>query len=153
MGGDYKNLLFLCIKTLRLGTTVIKGKEYMKFLVILSALLFLVSCGHHGHKKSHPHKGHHMFGMMDANSDGKVSKAEFDKKHEGMFKKMDVNGDGSVTQEEMKSHHKMMMKGHKKSCGSCSSCTKSKKEKMSCSKGVHGHGPGQDNGKDKKKSE
>lgn len=39
--------------------------------------------------------------MMDANKDGKVSKAEFDKAHEGMFDSMDANKDGLLDQTEM----------------------------------------------------
>lgn len=39
--------------------------------------------------------------MMDTDKDGKVSKAEFDKAHEGMFDGMDANKDGLLDQTEM----------------------------------------------------
>jgi uncharacterized low-complexity protein len=39
--------------------------------------------------------------MLDADGDGKVTKAEFDKAHEGMFEKMDANNDGMLDADEM----------------------------------------------------
>lgn len=40
--------------------------------------------------------------MMDANKDGKVSKEEFMKMHEGIFDSMDANKDGVIDASEMK---------------------------------------------------
>lgn len=39
--------------------------------------------------------------MMDTDKDGKVSKAEFDKAHEGMFGQMDTNKDGFLDKDEL----------------------------------------------------
>jgi|GEM_PF-1933038 len=57
-----------------------------------------------------------MFEYMDANSDGMVTKDEFNAFGEKKFKKMDANGDGKVSAEEMKASHKKMMgwKGNQK---------------------------------------
>jgi uncharacterized low-complexity protein len=42
--------------------------------------------------------------MMDADKDGKVTRAEFMTAHEHMFTKMDANGDGAIAGDEMKGH-------------------------------------------------
>lgn len=66
------------------------------------------------------------FEMMDANKDGKVTRAEADAMHRAHFKKMDSNGDGVLTRKEvmsgMKSMHKpmsgaMKMNGAEGKCG------------------------------------
>lgn len=83
------------------------------------AALTLGACSHAGHHKGHHGKmGHHdkMWEKMDADSDGIVTREEFDKKHGEMFSKMDVNGDGKITAEEHKAGMMGMKKEKKKGC-------------------------------------
>lgn len=98
----------------------------MKFIFVVllcMGALSLTHCshshkGHDHHKHAHKmkHKGHSkMWKKMDANSDGAVTKAEFDKAHADSFSKMDKNGDGKVSKDEMVMHHKAM-KSEKKAC-------------------------------------
>lgn len=49
-----------------------------------------------------------MFGMLDENKDGKLSRDEVQKGVDKMFAEADANKDGAVTREEMQAHHKRM---------------------------------------------
>lgn len=51
--------------------------------------------GRHGHRGAHGGPG-----MMDANKDGTVTKAEFQSRALAMFDRLDTNKDGQVTQQE-----------------------------------------------------
>ncbi len=103
-------------------------------LVVVSGLLFggiafanshLASEheGHEGHesvqKKGDMRQRHHgqssaaepmmpMFGMLDENKDGKLSRDEVQKGVDKMFADADANKDGTITKDEMQSHHKRM---------------------------------------------
>jgi Ca2+-binding EF-hand superfamily protein len=46
-----------------------------------------------------------MFGKMDTDQDGKVTKAEFTAAEDKMFQKLDANGDGVITKDEMDASH------------------------------------------------
>lgn len=48
-----------------------------------------------------PRAGYHLF-QSDANSDGVLTRAEFDAAQEARFARMDANGDGQLTREEMR---------------------------------------------------
>ena len=68
---------------------------------------------HHGGMIGHGMVDHSVqmriiFGLMDANGDGKLSLEEFQAAHERIFKAMDTNHDGTVTLEEMEA----FMHGH-----------------------------------------
>jgi EF hand domain-containing protein len=67
----------------------------------------------HGGMMGHRMMGHSVtmriiFGLMDANGDGKLSLEEFQAAHERIFRAMDANHDGTVTLEEMEA----FMHGH-----------------------------------------
>ncbi len=79
--------------------------------------------GHDGHespsRKGGMHQRQHgdmgqgdpmqsMFGKMDENKDGKLSRDEVQKGLDKMFADADVNKDGAITKEEMQSLHKRM---------------------------------------------
>lgn len=49
-----------------------------------------------------------MFSEVDANSDGAISRTEFDQFQARQFKRMDTDGDGRITREEMEAGHKNM---------------------------------------------
>ena len=68
---------------------------------------------HHGGMMGGGMMGHSVvmriiFGLMDANGDGKLSLEEFQAAHERIFKAMDTDHDGTVTLEEMEA----FMHGH-----------------------------------------
>ena len=68
---------------------------------------------HHGGMMGHGMMGHSVvmriiFGLLDANGDGKLSLEEFQAAHERIFKAMDTDHDGTVTLEEMEA----FMHGH-----------------------------------------
>jgi hypothetical protein len=69
--------------------------------------------GHDHGMMGHGMMGHSVvmriiFGLMDANGDGKISLEEFQAAHERIFKAMDADHDGTVTLEEMEA----FMHGH-----------------------------------------
>jgi Ca2+-binding EF-hand superfamily protein len=47
-----------------------------------------------------------MFGQMDTDKDGKVTKAEFTAAEDKIFQKLDANGDGVITPDEMQAAHR-----------------------------------------------
>jgi len=59
--------------------------------------------GHEGGAIMHSTIMRIIFGMIDANGDGKVTLEEWQAAHERIFKAMDTNHDGTVTFEEMES--------------------------------------------------
>jgi Ca2+-binding EF-hand superfamily protein len=46
-----------------------------------------------------------MFGQMDTDKDGKITKAEFTAAEDKMFQKLDTNGDGVITPDELAAMH------------------------------------------------
>ena len=46
----------------------------------------------------------HILERVDADHDGKISKAEFDAEGSAMFKRLDKNGDGKIASDEMPQH-------------------------------------------------
>ena len=68
-------------------------------LILLSLALLTVSCSHHGYDR------------YDTDKDGKVTKKEWDQKHDKKFQKLDKNKDGVLSGDELQSKKK-----HCKSC-------------------------------------
>ncbi len=103
----------------------------MKLLLALIAVFALTACAGKRYKHSQD-RFHSMWTNMDANSDGEVTKAEFDSAHEKHFKEMDSNSDGKVTMDEKKAFmcSKKRSCGKKKDCGNKSAC----KKKKACTK-------------------
>ena len=87
-------------------------KMTMNYLAVVSCFTLGASLAWAGsdHDGGHEGKGGSakMFKMIDSNSDGAVSRAEFDAFHDKHFKRMDANNDGSVSREEMEQGHKAM---------------------------------------------
>jgi Ca2+-binding EF-hand superfamily protein len=82
-------------------------------------------------KRGSRHDG--MFERMDANKDGKITKAEARQTSEERFKKVDTNKDNVITREEAKAAHEKMREERAKKHGD--------KEHSKHRKG-HRHGPG-----------
>ena len=57
--------------------------------------------------------------MLDSDGDGKVTREEFDKKHDTMFEKMDANGDGAIDADEMAQMRDQMRSGKGGMEGKC----------------------------------
>ncbi len=62
---------------------------------------------HHGDDGKPEHMAP-MFGMMDENKDGKLSRDEVNKGVDRMFADADANKDGVITKDEMRAHHGKM---------------------------------------------
>jgi hypothetical protein len=54
----------------------------------------------------------HVLTRVDADKDGKISKAEFDAEGSTMFKRMDKNSDGKIASDEMPQRHGGRFAGH-----------------------------------------
>ncbi|WP_052107813.1 hypothetical protein [Aerolutibacter daejeonensis] len=65
------------------------------------------------------HEGGCGMAMMDANKDGKITRAEFDATHAGKFAQIDTNKDGVIDAAEMKAHHQARMGAAKAGEGKC----------------------------------
>jgi len=115
-----------------------KEVEMRKHVLLVATTAFMLTCGviaasaqgpdtipagpmmqhqnqdwHHGGMMGHGMMGHSVmmriiFGLMDANGDGKLSLEEFQAAQERIFKAMDADHDGTVTLEEMEA----FMHGH-----------------------------------------
>jgi hypothetical protein len=94
----------------------------MKKLLMLGAAALLISTSAVKAEEApaaapdaHPHKGKY-FERLDADSDGIVTKDEFNKHHEGRFADMDEDGDGKITRAEAQKNAeewKAQMRVHK----------------------------------------
>ena len=101
-------------------------KKTISYLAIVSCFTLGASLAHadfHGQGRDMHDGAMHEKGMcgqkegkmlkeMDANSDGAISKAEFDAFNAKRFKAMDANGDGKISHNEIKpEHQKTLEKG------------------------------------------
>ena len=104
----------------------------MKFLLLIFISLLWVNCSHYGKRGHYRQHKAEMWKTMDANSDGSVTKAEFDAAHSKKFTEMDADKDGKVTMDEKKAFKKAKWAKYGKSCSmkagkscshkSCGSC-------------------------------
>lgn len=72
--------------------------------------------GHDEHMSDGKMRGHmegEYFKNMDSDSDGMISKAEFDAAHAKHFQEMDTNSDGKLSIDEMKAGHGKNREGRK----------------------------------------
>ena len=83
-------------------------KKTFIYLAITSCFVLGTTVAHANPDSSHGNMHDQMFKDMDTNSDGMVTKDEFNNYGAKKFKELDVNGDGQVTGEEMKAAHKKM---------------------------------------------
>lgn len=60
-----------------------------------------------------------MFGAMDSNKDGRISREEWQAHHEQRFTEMDADKDGSVSADELREHHARMREKLAESCPDC----------------------------------
>ncbi len=91
----------------------------MKFYLLAATTLALTSGaalaqppGFGGHGPGGPGGGFGLF-EMDANADGKLTKAEFDAAQRTRFNAIDANKDGSATREEAQAHRQAAMETHR----------------------------------------
>lgn len=90
----------------------------MKFYLLAATTLALVSGAAVAQPPGHDGRGpggHGGFGLleMDANADGKLTKAEFDAAQRTRFTAIDANKDGSATREEAQAHRQAAMETHR----------------------------------------
>jgi hypothetical protein len=81
-------------------------KKTLIYLALTSCFVLGNTVAHANPGSNHGNMQNKMFKDMDTNSDGMVTKEEFNNYGEKKFIEMDVNGDGQVTDKEMKTAHK-----------------------------------------------
>ncbi len=69
---------------------------------------------HHGPRGKGKSMGAKFFERMDANKDGKITRAEADDVQSKRFNKVDANQDGAITRDEAQAHHQAMKEKWKK---------------------------------------
>ncbi len=81
-------------------------KKTLIYLALTSCFVLGNTVVHANPVSNHGNMQNKMFKDMDTNSDGMVTKEEFNNYGEKKFTEMDVNGDGQITDKEMKTAHK-----------------------------------------------
>ena len=89
-------------------------KKTFNYLAITSCFILGTALAHADADSSQGNMYDKMFKAMDTNSDGMVTRDEFNAFGAKKFKEMDVNNNGQITLEEMKAPHKKMMGGERK---------------------------------------
>lgn len=82
-------------------------KKTFNYLAISSCLLLTATFAH-ADSSSYQRYSEGMSKSMDANSDGKITREEFDALRAKKFQELDSNNDGRITVEEMKGGHEKM---------------------------------------------
>jgi hypothetical protein len=85
-----------------------KMKKTLIYLALTSCFVLSNTVAHANPGSNQGNMQDKMLKDMDTNSDGMVTKEEFNNYGEKKFIEMDVNGDGKVTDKEMKTAHKKM---------------------------------------------
>lgn len=84
-------------------------KKTISYLAVVSSLVLAVNlahaegeaCDENMHKQLHGHTGVMDFSSMDANHDGVITKAEFNRYNAAQFKALDSNKDGKLVAREL----------------------------------------------------
>jgi Ca2+-binding EF-hand superfamily protein len=76
----------------------------MKNILVATAALLVAA----GAANAQPLRGAAMFEQLDADNDGKITKAEMSAGRERMFKRLDKNGDGAVDEAEVEQARQMI---------------------------------------------
>jgi hypothetical protein len=90
-------------------------KKTFNYLAISSCFILDATIAHADSKSYQGYSKGTMSESMDTNSDGKITREEFDALRAKRFQELDANNDGRITVEEMKGgHEKMFGSGHNK---------------------------------------
>jgi hypothetical protein len=87
------------------------------YLAMSSCFIFGTTIAHADSESSQGKMPDKMFKSMDANSDGRVTRDEFNDYGAKKFREMDTNGSGDVTSDEMKAGYKGMNEGDGRNSG------------------------------------
>ena len=86
-------------------------KKSFNYFAITTCFVLGSSLAHANPDSSQGNMHDQMFKAIDTNSDGTVTREEFNAFGAKKFQQMDANGDGQLSSEEMKAAYKMMMSG------------------------------------------
>ena len=92
-------------------------KKSFTYLAMTSCFILGSTFAHADSDSSQGKMHDKMFKAMDMNSDGRVTREEFNDYGAKKFQEMDTNGNGDITSEEMKAGYKRMNEGGRNSGG------------------------------------
>ncbi|MDQ3267616.1 MAG: EF-hand domain-containing protein [Pseudomonadota bacterium] len=86
-------------------------KKCFNYFAITTCFVIGTSLAHANPDSSHENMRDQMFKVIDTNSDGTLTRDEFNTFTAKKFQQMDANGDGQLSSEEMSAANKKMMSG------------------------------------------
>lgn len=86
-------------------------KKSFNYFAITTCFVLGTSLAHANPDSSQENMRDPMFKVIDTNSDGTLTRDEFNAFAAKKFQQMDANSDGQLSSEEMKAAHKKMMSG------------------------------------------